>query len=297
MNKPRTVLLAAIVAAACCLAAQPGMGAQDAASETGKGGNKENSGGFRTQESLFSLYQPYVENISAYKPMYFLIGADPEESKFQVSLKYRLLSPDKQITEKYPWIKNFFLAYTQTSFWDLDSASQPFKDTSYKPELFFLSGDILNYGPGVSRLFVQTGFKHESNGRDGPSSRSTNFAYFRPSFIYFHRETQLGVQVSAGAWTYVGNHDDTNPDIDKYRGYFDLEIKAGRAQGLVLTTNLRWAEKGGSLQADATYPLHRILPFNLDIYLQAQYVNALAESLLNYRERTRAFRLGISIVR
>lgn len=297
MSKPRTVLLAAIVAAACCFAAQPGMGAQDAASETGKGRNGKNSGGFRTQESLFSLYQPYVENISAYQPMYFLIGAEPEESKFQISLKYRFLSPDKQIVEKHPWMQNFFLAYTQTTFWDLDSASQPFKDTSYKPELFFISGDILNYGPGISRLFVQTGFKHESNGQDGPSSRSTNFAYFRPNFIYFHPETRLGVQVSAGAWTYVGNHDDTNPDLDEYRGYFDLEIKAGRAEGMVLTTNLRWAEKGGSMLVDATYPLHRILPFNLDIYLHAQYVNALAESLLNYRERTRAFRLGISIVR
>ena len=35
----------------------------------------------------------------------------------------------------------------------------------------------------------------------------------------------------------------------------------------------------------------------LDVYLQFQYVNALAENLINYKERTEAFRLGFSIVR
>ncbi|MCF8095239.1 MAG: phospholipase A [Desulfobacteraceae bacterium] len=297
MSRPETLLLVAILAAACCTVPETGLGGKPSDTGAKADNSHENSGSLRNRESLFSLYQPYVENISAYQPMYFLIGTDPEESKFQISLKYRFLSPDKQIAEKHPWIKNFFLAYTQTTFWDLDSTSQPFKDTSYKPELFFVTPDILSFGPDAGRLFLQTGFKHESNGRDGPSSRSTNYAYVRPNFIYFHPETQIGVQVSAGAWTYVRNHDDTNPDLDEYRGYFDLEIKAGRAEGLVLTSNARWAKKGGSLLVDATYPLHRILPFNLDIYLQAQYVNALAESLLEYRERTRAFRLGISIVR
>ncbi|MFW6334832.1 MAG: phospholipase A, partial [Desulfosalsimonas sp.] len=157
MSRPEKLLLAVILAAACCFAPEPGMGSQNAGTVTGQEKNGQNNGGLRSQESLFSLYQPYVENISAYQPMYFLIGAEPEESKFQISLKYRFLSPDKQLAEKHPWIQNFFLAYTQTSFWDLDSASEPFKDTSYKPELFFLSGDILNYGPGISRLFVQTG--------------------------------------------------------------------------------------------------------------------------------------------
>lgn len=280
------------------LCPNPCFGSDDGDSGGFSAGRESAEGGdFKTMDSMFSLYQPYLENISAYQPIYFLAGTDPEESKFQISLKYRLLTPDKSIVKKYPWSKNFFLAYTQTSFWDLDAASQPFKDTSYKPELFFRSDSLYKGGPGTSRLFVQTGFRHESNGRGGLDSRSTNFAYIQPIYIFFHESTQTGFQIAPTFWTYVGNDDRTNPDLDRYRGYFDLEIKAGRADRLVLESHLRWAAEGGSLQLDASYPLHRLLPIDIDVYLHAQYVNGLAESLLNYRERTRAVRLGISMVR
>ena len=39
-------------------------------------------------DSFFTLYQPYLGNIALYEPMYFLVGTDPEKSKFQVSLPY-----------------------------------------------------------------------------------------------------------------------------------------------------------------------------------------------------------------
>ena len=65
----------------------------------------------------------------------------------------------------------------------------------------------------------------------------------------------------------------------------------------MLGSDFRWAEKGASIQLDLTYPLHRFLFGNIDLYLQAQYVNSLAESLLNYKERNEAFRLGFAIVR
>ncbi len=65
-------------------------------------------------------------------------------------------------------------AYTQTSFWNLKSASKPFDDTSYKPELFFLSSGSSLFPTKINRLFIQTGYQHESNGRDGESSRATD---------------------------------------------------------------------------------------------------------------------------
>ncbi len=36
---------------------------------------------FQTLDAMFSLYQPYLKNFSGYKPLYFLVGADPEKSK------------------------------------------------------------------------------------------------------------------------------------------------------------------------------------------------------------------------
>lgn len=252
---------------------------------------------FQTLDEMFSLYQPYLENMSAYKPLYFLVGTDPEKSKFQISFKYRVLHSKKPETRKQRWQESFYLGYTQTSFWNLDATSQPFKDTSYKPEFFFLSPNAYFKNSKSGRLFFQTGFSHESNGRGEDLSRSTNFFYFQPIFIYFHQASRIGFLVSPKIWTYIANDDDTNPDLDDYRGNFDLELKAGQAEHLTIGAHFRYGSEGASVIADLTYPLDKLLSNNLNIYVQVQYVNALAESLLNYKDRTRALRFGFAIVR
>jgi hypothetical protein len=38
-------------------------------------------------DTLHALYQPYAVNISAYEPIYFLVGTEPEKSKLQISFK------------------------------------------------------------------------------------------------------------------------------------------------------------------------------------------------------------------
>src|SRR3546814_9456676 len=70
------------------------------------------------------------------------------------------------------------LAYTQRMFWDLESKSSPFRNIDFQPELIYitptvgLTGDIA--------MTVQAGIRHESNGRDGPQSRSINSIYIAP---------------------------------------------------------------------------------------------------------------------
>ncbi len=250
---------------------------------------------FEALDSLYELYQPYLKNIAAYEPMYFLVGTDPEKSKFQFSFKYRLFNPERNLAQKHSWVKGFHFAYTQTSFWDLKSASKPFEDTSYKPEFFFLSPNIRV--PWATGFFVKGGFQHESNGRGGEYSRSTNFLYVKPIYIAYDKNTKLGIMIAPKIWAYIANEDENNPDLEDYRGYFDLEIKLGQADGFVLGSHFRWAKEGASIELDLTYPLHRFIFKNLDLYFQAQYVSALAESLLNYEDRTEAFRLGFAIVR
>jgi outer membrane phospholipase A len=252
---------------------------------------------YPTLDSLFTLYQPYLVNLAAYEPLYFLVGANPEKSKFQISFKYRFFNPEMELFEDSGWLKGLHFGYTQTSFWDLKSDSAPFEDTSYKPELFYLSPNIKSRPAWMQGLFFQTGFQHESNGRGGDLSRSTNLLYAKPFFVFYDEGTQLGIQVAPKMWAYVHNDDDTNPDLNDYRGYFDLEIKLGKADSLVLGSHLWWADEGASTQLDLTYPLDWFLFHNFDFYLQVQYVNALAESLLDYRERTEALRLGLAIVR
>lgn len=248
-------------------------------------------------DSMFTLYQPYLNNVSAYQPIYFLVGTDPGESKFQFGFKYRLVNPKSSLAERYRFMDGFHFAYTQTSYWDLASSSLPFEDTSYKPELFYISPNIDTGLSRTSGLFLQTGIQHESNGQGGDDSRSTNFLYASPIFISYNEKTTFGFMISPKAWAYVYNADDTNHDLPDYRGYFDLELKCGLADGLVVGSNLYWAKKGGSIQIDASYPLDRITSGISGLYLHVQYVNCLAESLLNYDERTEAIRIGVSIVR
>jgi phospholipase A1 len=252
---------------------------------------------YTTLDSLSTLYQPYLVNLAAYEPMYFLVGTNPEKSKFQLSFKYRFFDPEWKVTDNYPWFKGLHLGYTQTSYWDLESDSAPFSDTSYKPEVFYLSPNIRTRPTWMKGLFLQTGIQHESNGRGDDSSRSTNFLYAKPYFIFYDEDTQLGLQVAPKVWAYVHNEDENNPDLDDYRGYFDLEVKLGKMDGLVLGSHFWWADEGASTQLDLTYPFHHFFFKNLDFYLQAQYVNALAESLVDYTDRTEAVRLGFAIVR
>ena len=131
------------------------------------------------------LYQPYLPNLQSYQPMYFLVGTDPKDSKFQVSFRYRLFGKDGSLSHRLPWVTGFHLGYTQTSFWDLKSESVPFQDTSYKPEIHFLTRNIAGVIPHATGFFVQTGLQHESNGRDGDASRSTNFAYVKPTCVFY----------------------------------------------------------------------------------------------------------------
>ena len=248
-------------------------------------------------DSFTSVYQPYVKNISYYQPMYFLVGIDPEESKFQFSFKYRFFDPENSLAKNHPWMKGIHFAYTQTSFWDLASSSKPFEDTSYKPELFYMTDNIPTGINWLKGCFVQGGVQHESNGRGGEDSRSTNFIYLEPSFVFMNKKELIGLKISPRVWLYTGNDDETNPDIADYRGYFDLRLTFGKADHLIFDTHVRWAKAGASAAVAATYPLHRLFENSIELYLQVEYVNTLAESLLNYDDRNEAVRIGFAIVR
>jgi outer membrane phospholipase A len=247
-------------------------------------------------DDLFTLYQPYLGHISAYESIYFLVGTNLVKSKFQFSFRYRLLTSKGPLAARHPWVKGVHFGYTQTSFWDLESDSAPFADTSYKPELFHLSGNLPGRPAWLQGLFLQSGLRHESNGRKEDESRSSNILYLKPLAIFYRPASGLGLQISPQVWVYL-NNGEQNGDLADYRGYFALEAKAGKADGLVAEAALRWAREGGSLRIDLTYPVPRYLSDNLAVYLQIQYVNGLAEDLLNYRERTEALRLGFSFVR
>lgn len=255
---------------------------------------------YQTIDSMLSIYQPYSKNLSPYKPVYFLVATDPEDSKFQLSFKYKFINDNEFSIIKNDklkkYLKGFYLGYTQTSFWDLESDSIPFEDTSYKPEIFHLTSNLLDPDNQQMKFFLQTGFQHESNGRGEDDSRSTNFLYIKPIFVYLPQNSAYGFSISPKFWLYVNNEKETNKDLKKYRGYFQLDTSIGRADDFLIDSKLYWGEKGGSISVDLFYPMHRFIN-KLDLYFQIQYTNALAESLLNYKDRNESLRLGFAIMR
>ena len=85
------------------------------------------------------------------------------------------------LASRLPWIDDLYLSYSQTSLWDLGDLSKPFKDSSYRPRLFYSNYDLARFFDGQLRVGVETGFGHESNGKEGEDSRSFNMLYARPT--------------------------------------------------------------------------------------------------------------------
>ena len=119
-----------------------------------------------------TMVQSFIDNFSIHDPTYFLLGVDPgvEQSKFQFSFKYRLFNPHGSLAQMAPSIASLYLADTQRSIWDLKSASEPFGDTSYMPQLFYEFSKIDLGVERISSFGVRTGFMHESNGKAGDIS-------------------------------------------------------------------------------------------------------------------------------
>ncbi|MDD9301352.1 MAG: phospholipase A [Desulfobacter sp.] len=249
-----------------------------------------------------NAFQPFFVKFSTYKPVSFLFGMDPgiEKTSFQISFKYKLFNFDGDSffkTYLFP-LEKIHLAYTQQSFWDLDSDSAPFEDSRYMPEIFYQSGDLGLDLPGVFRSGFQAGFQHESNGRDGDDSRSTNYGYIQPVFG-FKLAPNLYMKLAPKAWVYVRNSHENNGDIADFRGYFDIETKIGDPKGLTLGNHFRHGEKGATWQFDLSYPLNQIpwLKGFIDLYVHAQYFTGYSDKLLDYNQKEDVFRLGFSLVR
>src|SRR5690606_29016214 len=132
-----------------------------------------------TGNDLVSRFQ---SAISPYEPVYFDLGNEGgRNARFQVSLKYRLFTPDDPANPSL--VDSLYLGYTQTSLWDLSSDSLPFVDTSFKPSLFWRRDEVWRAADNMY-LGLATGVEHESNGKSGDESRSLNFAYIQPEFNY-----------------------------------------------------------------------------------------------------------------
>jgi len=240
---------------------------------------------------------PFRDNIMAYDPVYFIAGASPSNAKFQLSFKYRFLHPDTAIADRHPWLTGFYMAYSQTSFWDLSTESIPFTDTNFKPELFYQFNDVrFNFLPDSAYVDLRTGIKHESNGEDEERSRSLNMAYIEPA-MHFRLTDEYRLSLTPRIWAYVGSKKE-NPDIRRFRGNNSIAATISKRDSWQLQTMLRGniGTGRGAIQMDLSYPANQLIP-GLDLYLYSQFFTGFGENLLNYNVKDTRLRFGIGILR
>jgi outer membrane phospholipase A len=231
-----------------------------------------------------------------HEPMYFVVGGDkPSGARYQLSFRYRLFDGQGVVAETFPLVRGLYFGFTQTSLWDLASDSKPFRDTSFRPSLFY-QWKISNPLVGDT-LALAAGYEHESNGRDGTDSRSIDTLFARADLRYHLPDGRTYVGVEPKVLTYIDKDD--NPDITRYRGYGQLGLRIGRDDSLVLSTILRRGTAGvGSTQFDLSYPLRRSIFSGVGAFVHLQYFNGYGQTLLDYDEsRHPQIRVGVSIVR
>lgn len=231
-----------------------------------------------------------------HEPMYFLVGGrNPTSARFQVSFRYRLLGDHGVVAGSYPHASGLYVAFTQTSLWDLQAESKPFHDTSFRPSLFYRW--TLNAPQGGHFLSLSGGYEHESNGRDHADSRSIDTLFLRAEARRYFADGRTYLGVAPRLWTYLNR--DENADIAHYRGNGELGLRIGRDDGLILAAQLRRGTRGKSAtQLDLSYPLRRSIFSGVGAFVHLQYFNGYGQTLMDYDRASGAqVRLGFSLVR
>lgn len=242
--------------------------------------------------------QRFASRFGLNEPLFFAVGWRKEgDARFQISFKYRFYSvePGKKA---HSWLANTYFGYTQTSIWDIEDDSLPFRDTSYRPSFFYLQDRLPRYSTETRHFGIQFGIEHESNGQGEDDSRSLNIAFFRPTWR-FGELTDYHFTISPKFYVYVDSLSD-NPDLDEYRGYVDFVAAWGKHDSWKAQVMLRKGTraKSGSIQADVSYPLDRLISRNVGAFVLLQYFNGWGESLIDYNvKRPSQVRLGLMLVR
>jgi phospholipase A1/A2 len=260
------------------------------------------------------------KHLKAYDPIYFVVGNDDEvgyNAKFQISVDFEFFCSADLDNEGaaegsgrsvLSRLSQLHLGFSQTSVWDLSELSSPFRDSSYRPRLFYR---LITEKPKSDRWLAEldAGFAHESNGKAGLDSRSINMLFVRPKLSFglgSGGARELNIQPMIYGYTSLS---DNNKDIADYRGYVDLHIEylwgpledgIRKEDPWMVWTDLRKGKRSdfGSVEVNLAIP-YRSVPL-LDRFkgwLMLQYFDGHGETLIDYNVKDDTqYRLGFAIV-
>ena len=246
-----------------------------------------------TDEAQIAARARPEEALSVNEPIYFLLGGSRDvTARFQLSFKYRIFDEHARLVQTLPPIGGLYLAYTQTSRWDLSEESMPFEDTSYRPSVFWL------YDSGRRGLLpreLRVGYEHESNGQGELTSRSIDTLIVQPRW----ETTVNGRKLELAPKLHLYLQEKGNPDIKHYRGDIAWFARYGRETSWIWHGLFRYGRGGHpTVQLDVSYPLRAPLLARSGAFFHVQLLHGYGETLLNYNERVGLrIWLGLSLVR
>lgn len=223
-----------------------------------------------------------------YKDNYFIFGcpvgpkptAENTNIKFQISIAQRLTG------STLPFGTYLFLFYTQKCFWNVLENSMPMTDLNFNPGIgltkpLFVKGQFV----GKFNLILE----HESNGRDGLSSRSWNKVSFGGSIL-----VSPNMVVHGKFWIPIVDGEN-NRDILKYCGIYQAGtsfMSANERFGFTINMVKR---SGWNLNVNTTVEFNYRIFKRDNQFIFVQYYNGYGEGLLAYKEFHSMLRVGIVI--
>ena len=243
--------------------------------------------GFHQDPDAYSIVSVGT-GLSTHRPMYLMpytyspqYNGRTTEVVFQISAKQKLFS------------SNFYLAYTQKSFWQAYNKKQssPFYETDYNPEVFYRwTPDPIKF----NHWGADGGFEHESNGQDLPDSRSWNRLYIAPfwakgkTLVYLKVWYRLPEKAKTGPTDAEG---DDNPDIQNYLGHFELQVQRQFFDGHLAHLSIRDNLSTGKGSVLFNYSI----PAAGGSFFYGLYVfNGYGDSLIDYNHSVT--RVGLSLM-
>lgn len=207
------------------------------------------------------------------------IRRDNANVKFQLSIIHRLTK------SRLPFDTYLFLQFTQKTIWNVAEESLPMRDLNFNPGIG-LGHLIVYHNKYIGRAILM--LEHESNGKDGPASRSWNKVSLSGTLMLNrHMEMQLK------AWIPIVDGEN-NRNILRYSGLAQA--------GLLYRTNNRRMQAGmlatwrtHSFSLNTQWELSLKVSRHDNQYLFVQYYNGYGENLLDYDRFKSVLRVGMVI--
>ena len=209
------------------------------------------------------------------------------ESKFQLSIKTPLVG------DIFVDGDELYFGFTLKAWWQVysDNISKPFRETNYRPELFYLAP--LEWQPLNGNTGFIVGIEHESNGRSQARSRSWNrvFASFLFEKDNFAFSLKPWWRIPEDEKRFEGDpKGDDNPDILDFMGHFELTAAyKWEEYEFSVTARENFARHHGALELGFTFPLWgKLLGY-------ATAFNGYGESLIDYNHKQTRFGVGVAL--